>query len=951
MTTAYTSLLGLALPVTGELQGTWGDVVNDSITSLLDTAIAGTTSLTTDADTTLSDTDGASNQSRQSIVLWNPASGTVTRNITAPARSKTYVVINATGGTQSIVLRGVGPTTGVTILAGEKAVVAWNGSDFVKVSTFGGSPSFTNVTVTGTTTLSGLTASTALALNASKEVVSVTNTGSGNNVLATSPTLVTPVLGAATATSVNGLTVSSTTGTLTLANGSTLATSGANSLTLTTTGATNVTFPTSGTLATTAGTVASFSAGTTGFTPSTATTGAVTLAGTLATTNGGTGLTSFTANGVVYASSTSALTTGSALTFNSQTLNVVTPSGMGFQFFETSSGNTNRIQLGTGSGFGYINADAGAGTIALAFQVAGSEQMRLTSTGLGIGTSSPAYKLDVRGLIVGGNGTIVGGISYSTRPEIGAISNHPVGFITNNTTQMLLDTSGNLGIGTSSPATKLDVSGPSAVARIAGTSASVPQLQLSSAGVVAWSLRANNDGGSDFTIYQDSTQRLKIDSSGNLGIGTSLPIAGYGLTIGNDSTGNTTVGLAFSTSAAERGSVSMNATVGELRLTAGYAGYGGFQTFYANGSERMRLDSSGNLGLGVTPSGSNLATIQTQWGILSGNEQINIAQNAYYDSAWKYTSTAAASLYFQDNGAHNWRIAPSGTAGNAISFTQAMTLDASGQLLVGKTSSYRNGKLVVAAANVSQTSSQANLHVTTTDTQAADVGGSIGLGGQVGGDEAPFGYISGRKENSTSGNYAGYLAFATQNAAAATTERARITSGGDLLVGTTSTSATAGEGFKVVFPIAAVPSVRSVGNDATSSYSTYEVYSTAAAAYRFYVNYAGTVFATTTTISAISDQRFKENVQDLDVGLNAIMALKPRKFDWKAGKGKDIKGDRGFIAQEFEQVFPDLIDEWKDPAPEGETPYKSVRQDLIPVLVKAIQELKAEFDAYKASHP
>ena len=54
------------------------------------------------------------------------------------------------------------------------------------------------------------------------------------------------------------------------------------------------------------------------------------------------------------------------------------------------------------------------------------------------------------------------------------------------------------------------------------------------------------------------------------------------------------------------------------------------------------------------------------------------------------------------------------------------------------------------------------------------------------------------------------------------------------------------------------------------------------------------------------------------------------------------------IAQEFEQVFPDLIDEWKDPAPEGEEPYKSVRQDLIPVLVKAIQELSAKNDALEA---
>jgi hypothetical protein len=196
MATQYTSLLGLALPVTGELSGSWGDVVNDSITSLLDSAISGTTSITTDADTTLTTTTGAANQARQAIILWNPASGTTTRNITAPAQSKIYTVINASGGTQSIVFRGAGPTTGVTIVKGESAVVAWNGTDFIKISNAGGSASFTNVTVSGTTTLSGLTASTALALDASKNVVSVTNTGTGNNVLSASPTLTGTISGA-----------------------------------------------------------------------------------------------------------------------------------------------------------------------------------------------------------------------------------------------------------------------------------------------------------------------------------------------------------------------------------------------------------------------------------------------------------------------------------------------------------------------------------------------------------------------------------------------------------------------------------------------------------------------------------------------------------------------------------------------------------------------------------
>lgn len=130
--TNFSPLLGLALPTTGDLSGTWGTVVNDSITGLLDSAVAGTTTLSADADVTLSTTNGSANQARSAVILWT-ASGSVTRNITAPAQSKAYVVINATGGSQSIVLRGAGPTTGVTIPAGARALVAWNGSDFVKV--------------------------------------------------------------------------------------------------------------------------------------------------------------------------------------------------------------------------------------------------------------------------------------------------------------------------------------------------------------------------------------------------------------------------------------------------------------------------------------------------------------------------------------------------------------------------------------------------------------------------------------------------------------------------------------------------------------------------------------------------------------------------------------------------------------------------------------------------
>lgn len=195
-----TPLLGLALPTTGSLTGTWGDVVNNSITSLIDSAIAGTTTLSADSDVTLTTTQEAANQAREAILLWT-AAGTTTRNITAPAQSKTYIVINASS-TQSIVLRGVGPTSGVTIAAGEKALCAWNGTDFVKVSS-----TVSSGVTTFQTSLSGLTPSTATAgavtlagtLGVSSGGTGVTtSTGSGNNVLSTSPTLVTPILGTPT---------------------------------------------------------------------------------------------------------------------------------------------------------------------------------------------------------------------------------------------------------------------------------------------------------------------------------------------------------------------------------------------------------------------------------------------------------------------------------------------------------------------------------------------------------------------------------------------------------------------------------------------------------------------------------------------------------------------------------------------------------------------------------
>jgi hypothetical protein len=136
MATSYTTLLGLALPTQGELSGSWGNVVNDNITNYLDAAVAGALTVTT--DTTLTKTTNANlgaTSSQYAIIIASPASANIT--ITAPAASKIYTIIN-TSGTYTVTIRGAGPTTGVTIGVSDKALVAWNGSDFVRVGASAG---------------------------------------------------------------------------------------------------------------------------------------------------------------------------------------------------------------------------------------------------------------------------------------------------------------------------------------------------------------------------------------------------------------------------------------------------------------------------------------------------------------------------------------------------------------------------------------------------------------------------------------------------------------------------------------------------------------------------------------------------------------------------------------------------------------------------------------------
>lgn len=182
---AKTSLIGLTLPATGTLSGQWGDTVNNAISQIVDVAVAGTQTISADADITLTVTEGTyastgltANSSQYAVILWT-AGGTATRTITVPAQSKTYVVINKTSSTQSIIIIGT-TGTGVTVTAGTRAMVAWDGVNFVRVE---GTGTVTSVaaTVPSIFSIAGspITSSGTLAMTYSGTALPVANGGTG----------------------------------------------------------------------------------------------------------------------------------------------------------------------------------------------------------------------------------------------------------------------------------------------------------------------------------------------------------------------------------------------------------------------------------------------------------------------------------------------------------------------------------------------------------------------------------------------------------------------------------------------------------------------------------------------------------------------------------------------------------------------------------------------------
>ena len=265
-------------------------------------------------------------------------------------------------------------------------------------------------------------------------------------------------------------------------------------------------------------------------------------------------------------------------------------------------------------------------------------------------------------------------------------------------------------------------------------------------------------------------------SSGNVGIGTSSPYAKLSVANGSNENIEFTAGVT-----SVNGGVLqyINRTTNTTRPDFNYylASGGGSHKFYTNDSERLRIDAAGNLGLGVTPSAwisaFNAMEFANAGSVSAIADELTVAANSVYltGTNWTYKASGFASQYRQSSGQHKWFTAASGTAGTGISFTQAMTLFASGGLSVGNTSDpgaksfnlgYQNG--------------------------IGNLVGALNFTGYVAGYGA--GIASYVPTGSPGVDYQDLRFYTCAGPSAAFAERARIDASGQLLLGTTTPVAT-----------------------------------------------------------------------------------------------------------------------------------------------------------------
>jgi hypothetical protein len=335
--------------------------------------------------------------------------------------------------------------------------------------------------------------------------------------------------------------------------------------------------------------------------------------------------------------------------------------------------------------------------------------------------------------------------------------------------------------------------------------------------------------------------------------------------------------------------------------------------FAEGGVEAARIDSAGNLGLGVTPSawstGKAIQVGTLQAAIWGAGDQIDISGNAYFNSGWKAAATkAGASLYEQALGVHSWSVSGAVTANAAITFTQAMTLDASGNLGIGTTSP------------------AAKLDVTNGASPASRL--RVGVGG---------GAANTLYSTLAAGDY---VNFETNGA-----ERARIDSSGRLLVSTTSavinessfgaTSNANTATFKTTDGPSQAILVWNSGTGATRNLITFFAGS-------IYTSLGGiTTNGTVVTYGGTSDYRLKEISGAVTGYKERLMALQPKQGVWKTD-GSDF---RGFLAHEFAQSYPASVIGEKDAVDaDGNPKHQSMQASTAEVmadLVALVQEQQA----------
>lgn len=251
------------------------------------------------------------------------------------------------------------------------------------------------------------------------------------------------------------------------------------------------------------------------------------------------------------------------------------------------------------------------------------------------------------------------------------------GSVISYTAGMTLTAAGNLGIGTTSPSRKLTVVGS------ANFTDGTNDVTLWNDGM------AGTNAAIAFRLATGGVERMRIDSNGFVIVGGTTAAGAAGNRGNITINGNVSSILSLSIGGSLSGYMLHDGT--DLWLNNGLAGA---MRFYTNSAERMRITSNGNIGIAVTPNPlwSVGGAIQGGNGVLFlGTNASRFMSNTYFSSSLAgapayITSSQPASIYLQNAGAHTWSTAPSGTADAAITFTDVMTLNASGNLGVGTTS-------------------------------------------------------------------------------------------------------------------------------------------------------------------------------------------------------------------------------------------------------------------------